>query len=74
MKLRRLERSGRGDGRVYTIAYVAKDPSGASCSGTVTVTVPHDRGGQAVDSSPQAVSPQAKDKPGRGKANGRGRP
>jgi len=39
----RAERSGRGGGRVYTIAFVAKDPSGASCSGTTTVTVRHDR-------------------------------
>ena len=70
----RAERAGGGDGRVYTVAYTATDPSGASCSGSVTVSVPHDRGGHAVDSSPQAVSPQAKDKPGRGKANGRGRP
>jgi hypothetical protein len=47
----RAERSGRGDGRVYRIAYVATDPSGASCSGTVTVAVPHDRrGAPAVDS------------------------
>jgi hypothetical protein len=47
----RAERSGRGDGRIYRIAYVASDPSGASCSGTVTVAVPHDRrGAPAVDS------------------------
>ena len=59
----RAERAGGGDGRVYTIAFTAKDPSGASCSGSVTVSVPHHRGGQAGDSSPQAVSPQAKDNP-----------
>jgi hypothetical protein len=47
----RAERSGRGDGRVYRIAFTATDPSGASCSGTVTVSVPHDkRGSAAVDS------------------------
>ena len=61
----RAERSGRGDGRVYTIAYVAKDPSGASCSGTVTVTVPHDKRGPAVTAPVQAV-------PGPGPANGNG--
>jgi hypothetical protein len=47
----RAERSGRGDGRVYRIAFTASDPSGASCSGSVTVSVPHDRrGAPAVDS------------------------
>ena len=57
----RAERSGLGDGRVYTISFTAKDPSGASCSGTVTVSVPHDkrRGHGAAN-------------PGRGKANGNG--
>jgi hypothetical protein len=69
----RAERAGGGDGRVYTIAYIAKDPSGASCSGTVVVTVPHNRGGVAVDSPPQAVSVPGKDAPGHGKkAKGRG--
>jgi hypothetical protein len=47
----RAERSGRGDGRVYRIAFTASDPSGATCSGSVTVSVPHDRrGAPAVDS------------------------
>ena len=57
MKLR-AERSGRGDGRVYTIAYTAKDPSGASCSGTVTVTVPHDKRGPAITAPGQAAPAQ----------------
>jgi hypothetical protein len=39
----RAERSGRGDGRLYVIAYTATDPGRASCSGTVTVSVPHDK-------------------------------
>jgi hypothetical protein len=48
----RAERAGGGDGRVYLIAYTATDPSGASCSGTVTVSVPHDQNGaSAVDST-----------------------
>ncbi len=47
----RAERSGTGDGRVYRIAFTATDPAGASCSGVVTVSVPHDqRGTPAVDS------------------------
>jgi hypothetical protein len=40
----RGERSGKGDGRVYEILFTATDPAGASCSGSVTVGVPHDRG------------------------------
>ena len=65
MKLR-AERSGRGDGRVYTIAYVAKDPSGASCSATVSVTVPHDKRGPAVTAPGQAA-------PAHGNGNGNGK-
>lgn len=36
----RAERSGRGDGRVYTIAYRVSDGQ-ASCTGSVRVSVPH---------------------------------
>ncbi len=46
----RAERSGTGDGRVYRVAFQATDSFGASCNGTVTVAVPHDRKGTAVDS------------------------
>ena len=38
----RAERDPHGDGRVYTIAFTVTDGSGASCSGTTTVSVPHD--------------------------------
>lgn len=54
----RAERTGSkqvpGDGRVYHIGFTATDPAGASCSGTVTVCVPHDQGqGSAcVDGGP----------------------
>lgn len=50
--LLRAERAGGGDGRVYRIAYAASDGKGGSCSGTVTVGVPHDQrnGGTPVDS------------------------
>ena len=50
----RAERSGLGDGRVYHILFTATDPSGASCTGNVTVGVPHDQGGQPIpiDSAP----------------------
>lgn len=46
----KAERDGKGDGRVYRIEFEAADPSGASCTGEVTVCVPHDRGkGSCVD-------------------------
>lgn len=54
----RAERTGSeqvpGDGRVYHIGFVATDGAGATCSGTVTVCVPHDQGqGSAcVDGGP----------------------
>jgi hypothetical protein len=72
----RSERSGRGDGRVYRIAFTATDPSGASCSGTVTVTVPHDRrGAPAVDSGTAfdslGASQQVAKGPEKGAAHGR---
>ena len=44
----RAERSGRGDGRVYCISFKARDSSGRTCTGTVTVGVPHDMGGGAI--------------------------
>lgn len=39
----RIERSGAGNGRVYTIAFTATDSHGATCEGSVEVCVPHDR-------------------------------
>ncbi len=44
----RAERDGAGNGRVYTIAYTVTDSHGATCSGTVTVGVPHDHAHTAV--------------------------
>ena len=43
----RAERSGRGDGRTYTIAYEATADNGLTeCMGTFEIVVPHDmRGG-----------------------------
>ena len=40
----RAERSGTGDGRVYTITYQATDACGNSTVATATVTVPHSKG------------------------------
>ncbi len=53
----RSERDGNGDGRVYRIAFTVSDGRGGSCSGTVTVGVPHDQSGPApVDSSPPSYN------------------
>lgn len=40
----RAERSGTGDGRVYRIAFTGDDGNGGTCTGSVTVGVPHDQG------------------------------
>jgi hypothetical protein len=40
----RAERSGKGNGRVYTITVECADSSENSSTDTVTVTVPHDKG------------------------------
>jgi hypothetical protein len=42
----RLERSGTGNGRVYTIAFTTDDGQGGVCEGTVDVCIPHGRGAQ----------------------------
>lgn len=44
----RAERYGTGNGRRYTIVFAATDARGASSSGSVTVCVPHDQGGNTV--------------------------
>lgn len=40
----RAERSGQGEGRIYTISFVATDGRGGTCAGVVHVCVPHDQG------------------------------
>jgi PKD domain len=40
----RAERSGSGNGRIYTIEVTFTDASGNSSTNTVNVTVPHDKG------------------------------
>lgn len=42
--LLRAWRDPHGGGRIYTIAFTVTDSQGATCSGTTTVEVPHDRG------------------------------
>ncbi|MFL6233664.1 MAG: SBBP repeat-containing protein [Thermoanaerobaculia bacterium] len=44
----RVDRDGKGDGRVYRLSFTAADPQGASCAGTVTVCVPRDQGRGAI--------------------------
>ena len=43
----RSERSGRGNGRTYTIDFGASSSDGGQCDGTYTVAVPHDMGNGA---------------------------
>jgi hypothetical protein len=74
----RAERDGPGDGRVYHLSVRATDARGASCTATVRVCVPHDKGhkGDCVDEGPLFAStgpclripPTPPDPPGRGKA------
>jgi hypothetical protein len=40
----RADRDSKGDGRVYRLSFTASDPSGGTCTGSVTVCVPHDQG------------------------------
>ncbi len=47
----RSERSGKGDGRIYSIVYTASDCVGNTASDTVEVHVPHDQSGFACASS-----------------------
>ncbi|MDQ0920837.1 hypothetical protein QFZ78_007097 [Paenibacillus sp. V4I5] len=42
----RAERSGKGNGRIYTITYTAFDQAGNRTSASSTVTVPHDQTGK----------------------------
>jgi ELWxxDGT repeat protein len=41
----RAERSGSGDGRTYTVTYIAVDSAGNESSAQAMVEVPHDQGG-----------------------------
>ena len=45
----RAERSGKGNGRVYVIHFLASDGRGGETTGSVTVCVPHDiRKGEVI--------------------------
>ncbi|HEX8178042.1 MAG TPA: hypothetical protein VF525_00725 [Pyrinomonadaceae bacterium] len=45
----RAERSGKGNGRFYTIFFEATDGRGGSTPGSVRVSVPHEQDGQAIE-------------------------
>jgi len=49
--LLRAERSGNGNGRVYVVQFTATNSDGDRCSGTVKVTVPHNKKDPAVEGS-----------------------
>lgn len=49
----RAERSGTGNGRVYTIFFTATDGKGGSCTGSVKVCVPRDKNTSCVDDGPK---------------------
>jgi YVTN family beta-propeller protein len=53
----RAERDGGGDGRVYHISFTATS-AGGSCTGQVTVGVPHDKSSTPVDGGPLYDSTQ----------------
>jgi sugar lactone lactonase YvrE len=48
----RVERSGTADGRVYHISFTADDGIGGMCNGDVMVSIPHNQGQTAIDSTP----------------------
>jgi hypothetical protein len=48
----RAERSGTGNGRVYTITFLVRDASGKTSTATAQVVVPHNPGETPVDSGP----------------------
>jgi hypothetical protein len=58
--LLRAERSGNGDGRVYSTQFSANDGQGGACTGSVNVGVPHDMkaSNAAVDSGQNYNSTQ----------------
>ncbi len=47
--LLRAERAGNGNGRVYEVHFIAAKGQGASCSGTVKVSVPRNKKDQAIE-------------------------
>lgn len=52
----RAERSGLGDGRVYVLHVSVSDGLGGECTGTASVSVPHDQSGRPAVDSGQAYT------------------
>lgn len=53
----RAERDAKGDGRVYTVSFTARDSNGIECTGAVRVCVPHDQAHPTCgDDGPRANS------------------
>ncbi len=52
----RAERSGTGDGRVYVLHVTVTDGLGGECTGTTSVSVPHDQSGRPAIDSGQAYT------------------
>jgi uncharacterized repeat protein (TIGR01451 family) len=52
----RAERSGLGDGRVYVLHVSVSDGLGGECTGTASVSVPHDQSGRPAVNSGQAYT------------------
>lgn len=55
----RAERSGLGEGRVYTITVKATDDYGNATTGTITVSVPHDKAPVTITRAAAAKEPMA---------------
>lgn len=73
----RVERNGGTDGRVYAIAFTAHDAVGGTCSGTVSVCVPHNSSslecgnqGTTVDSTGPCGGKQSGSSPEKGQRRG----
>jgi hypothetical protein len=76
----RAERSGGGSGRIYTIQVGVSDDSGNTATGSVEVSVPHDRGRGAKvknnankDKGKDNAKNPEKENQGKGKAKGKGK-
>jgi uncharacterized repeat protein (TIGR01451 family) len=52
----RAERSGTLDGRVYYVQFTGSDALGGTCTGTATISVPHDQAHAAVGQGPLVSS------------------
>jgi hypothetical protein len=68
----RAERSGRGQGRTYTVTVECADAAGNVSTESVDVFVPHDRGQKAGHPKPKPSKPVKQTKPGKPQKKGKG--